>query len=452
MKQVYRFALFVLCISSTIVSIAQHSISGTIRNLDAGTLYLEAYTGLKTLLIDSLKLQNGSFVFDGQLPQGMYRLTDKDAFELEFLSVEKPIRFVMLDAADLGSVQFFDDPDNEMWTAYLSERQSFRQASKSLRVILQNYDPKTKFYYQTKEEYCTVTDHYQKLADSLVDSQKSYAARLIRTDRELPIDLNMNAEKQSEWLAQNFFRDVDFSDLSLINTNVLTTKMLDFLVLYQNMDAYSSNSDLAFVVALDKIFSLAKLNPKMYDFVMEYMLEGFSKLGLSDIVDYLLNYPQLYEGDITMEQYKVLDSITNPYQKVRVGVMAPNISGITIDSHAYNLYASSAPYTVVFFWSTECDFCHDFMRDLKLFLDKNTDIDLVTIALADKLKDVESHIRKMKISGYHFYDDLRWEGPMFKDYHVFSTPTIFILDTQKHIVSKPRDWKEFLNFFTDGDE
>ena len=57
-------------------------------------------------------------------------------------------------------------------------------------------------------------------------------------------------------------------------------------------------------------------------------------------------------------------------------------------------------------------------------------------------KEVEAAVKKMRLPGYHFYDDSRWEGKAFLDYHVFSTPTVFLLDKEKNIVCKPYDWSE----------
>ena len=51
-------------------------------------------------------------------------------------------------------------------------------------------------------------------------------------------------------------------------------------------------------------------------------------------------------------------------------------------------------------------------------------------------------VKKMRLPGYHFYNELRWEGKAFMDYHVTSTPTVFVLDENKMIVCKPYDWED----------
>ena len=71
-----------------------------------------------------------------------------------------------------------------------------------------------------------------------------------------------------------------------------------------------------------------------------------------------------------------------------------------------------------------------------------SDYELVTFALADSLAEVRESLEKLRLPGYHFYDEKRWDGKAFLDFHVTSTPTVFVLDKEKTIVCKPYDWAE----------
>ncbi len=171
-------------------------------------------------------------------------------------------------------------------------------------------------------------------------------------------------------------------------------------------------------------------------------------MGRDRVTDYLLNYPQLAEGEITMEEGLRLDSITEPYQKVKVGAKAPDYSGVTVDGEAYHLYDSKAERIIVFFWSTDCEYCHDFLVHIRKNLNLKSDFELVTFALAENQDEVAKTVKKMRLPGYHFYDALRWDSKAFLDYHITSTPTVFVLDAERTIVCKPYDWyelKEWLN-------
>ena len=150
----------------------------------------------------------------------------------------------------------------------------------------------------------------------------------------------------------------------------------------------------------------------------------------------------LFEGEVSIDEGLRLDSITEPYQLVKVGAKAPNVTGVTIDGKYYDLYASSAESIIVVFWSTDCEYCHDFLVQIRKHLDLQTDFELVTFALAENEGEVKQAVKKMRLPGYHFYDELRWDNKAFLDYHITSTPTVFVLDENKTIVCKPYDWQD----------
>lgn len=237
-----------------------------------------------------------------------------------------------------------------------------------------------------------------------------------------------------------YWDGVDFADTTLIGSKVLDDKMVEFFFSFTDGD--EQRFDSLSIKGLGVLLGKAKTQMKMYEYVLGFALNGYAKMGRDAVTDYLLNYPQIFEGEITKEQGMRLDSITEPYQKVRVGVVAPNYSGTTIDNKDYNIYESDAQHVIVVFWSTDCEYCHDFLTQIRKHLDLKSDFELVTFALADDKEEVARQVKKMRLTGYHFYDDLRWESKAFLDYHITSTPTVFVLDENKTIVCKPYDWYE----------
>ena len=239
---------------------------------------------------------------------------------------------------------------------------------------------------------------------------------------------------------QRYWDDVDFSDTTLIASETMSAKLVDFFFSFTDGD--EQRFDSLSVAGLGVVLDKAKVNMRMYEYILEFALNGFANMGRDHVTDYLLNYPQLAEGEINIEEGLRLDSITEPYQKVRVGVKAPDFFGITIDDKVYAIFASGAKYILVVFWSTDCEYCHDFLVQIRKNLDLKSDFELVTFALADNEEDVKKAVKKMRLPGYHFYDELRWDSEAFLSYHVTSTPTVFVLDENKTIVCKPYDWKE----------
>ena len=240
---------------------------------------------------------------------------------------------------------------------------------------------------------------------------------------------------------ENVWDDVDFTDTALVASESFQNRMLEQLFnLTESGDMHRFDS--LSMATIGNLLEKAKVNMRVYEYILEFMLNGYSNFGREQVVDYLLNYPMLFEGEVQVEEGMRLDSITEPYQKVRVGAKAPDVSGITIDGRPYRLYDSKAEKVIVVFWSTDCEYCHDFMVAIRKNLDLKFDFELVTFALAEDESDAIRSVKKMRLDGYHFYDDLRWECKPFLDYHITSTPTVFVLDKDRMIVCKPYDWYE----------
>ena len=238
----------------------------------------------------------------------------------------------------------------------------------------------------------------------------------------------------------DYWKDTDFSDTTLISSKAFTDQLVGFF--YSFTDGDEQRFDCLSITGLGLVLDKAKVNMRVYEFVLEFALNGYSAMGRDRVTDYLLNYPKLAEGEISMEEGLRLDSITEPYQKVKVGAKVPDFSGVAIDGKPYHLYDSKAKNIIVVFWSTDCEYCHDFLVQMRKNLDLKSDFELVTFALAEDKDDVTQTVKKMRLPGYHFYDDLRWEGKAFLDFHVTSTPTVFLVDADKTIVCKPYDWHE----------
>ena len=235
--------------------------------------------------------------------------------------------------------------------------------------------------------------------------------------------------------------DVDFKDTALISSQAFSAKMVDYLF-RTTTDGDMKRFDSLSMISISNILERAKVNMRVYEYVLDFMLNGYTNMGRTQVVDYLLNYPMLSEGEVSVEEGHRLDSITEPYQLVKVGAKAPDIMGVGIEGEIYQLYWSEAKRILLVFWSTDCEYCHDFLTKIRRHLDLKSDYELVTFALADSQEEAAETVRQMRLPGHHFYDPLRWESKAFLDYHITSTPTVFLLDAEKNIVCKPYDWDE----------
>ena len=238
-----------------------------------------------------------------------------------------------------------------------------------------------------------------------------------------------------------FFQDFDFNDTALVHSEAFSKKLAEYIYQFHENQEFG-NHETAYILGLSPLFEKAKCNMRMYEFILDFMLNGFENLGLAGVSDYLLNFPALNENEITAEQGERLERIAEPYQKVKEGTFAPDIEGINSEGKPYHLNDSQAKYVLVVFWATGCEHCHDFLKQVRKKLDLNQTYELVTFAIADDEADWRENLKEMRLAGQHFFDEQRWGGKAFEDYHVTQAPTAFLIDENKIIVAKVYNWKE----------
>ena len=431
--------LMPLCIYS-------QTVSATFFNLPQQKVYLNAYTGFYMEVLDSVMMSQDKRVdFNTPLKQGMYELETEYGETLDFLYDNSAVKIIVKDFYDSASVEFINSQLNTDWNAYNIFKDQVLKSLEMLKPILRNYDKETEFYNTAKNEYNSLQDKFISFTDSLM-THDNYASKLIKVDRFLPLNLDDDLDKQRDYLIVNFFNDVDFNDLSLIPTNVIANKTLDFLSILQTSEQDHDQRIMSLILGIDNVLHRATVNYEMYKYLFQFLIEGFNELGYEDIVDYMSRVPYSEEVDCTEEQYNELLSIVEFNSRVRLGSIAENISGKTIFNEDFDMYSIDNDFTIVYFWSYTCDHCRYTLKHLKNFLDENNNFSLVAVSVKGDLRKIKNLVKKEKIDGYFYHDGLEWDSPVISDYAVTATPTFFLLDKDKKIIYKPFDFKELDDF------
>ena len=431
--------LMPLCIYS-------QTVSATFFNLPQQKVYLNTYTGFYMEVLDSVMMSQDKRVdFNTPLQRGMYELETEYGETLDFLYDDSAVKIIVKDFYDSASVEFINSQLNTDWNAYNIFKDQVLKSMEMLKPILRNYDKETEFYNTAKNEYNSLQDKFISFTDSLM-THDNYASKLIKVDRFLPLNLDDDLDKQRDYLIVNFFNDVDFNDLSLIPTNVIADKTLDFLSILQTSEQDHDQRIMSLILGIDNVLHRATVNYEMYKYLFQFLIEGFNELGYEDIVDYMSRVPYSEEVDCTEEQYNELLSIVEFNSRVRLGSIAKNISGKTIFNEDFDMYSIDNDFTIVYFWSYTCDHCRYTLKHLRNFLDENNNFSLVAVSVKGDLRKIKNLVKKEKIDGYFYHDGLEWDSPVISDYAVTATPTFFLLDKDKKIIYKPFDFKELADF------
>lgn len=442
-----RIKVLLICILYFLnVSLCAQTVSGTFYNVSPQMVYLNAYTGLYMETVDSVMMsEDGRVEFDNVGHKGMYQIETESGLYFDFLCDDEPVAFVLKNENNVVSVEFIRSWLNNDWHKYKNERASYDEKQQVLKQVLRNYDSNTSFYKEAKYEFEKNQTDFKNFTDSLI-SHGNYASKLISVDRPPFINTDDSFTKQREDMKTAFFEMVDFTDTTLIPTNVLTTKVIDYLSILQFQGQTPSEQEFSVILGIDNVMNLASVSYPMYRFVFEYLMIGFHELGFNAYLDYLMRMPYVEQLDADDVELEEIYDLAEKYSRVKIGIKAPEITGVDINNVEFGLYDIDNDYVILLFWSYSCAHCREIMKEMKYFLKENTDFTFLSVCVNGERKDIKKLIRKNGLKGYFYHDGLSWNSPVVNAYAVTATPSIFIIDKDKKIVAKPFGFEEINDF------
>ena len=166
------------------------------------------------------------------------------------------------------------------------------------------------------------------------------------------------------------------------------------------------------------------------------MITGFTEMGATLVVDYMMRMPYIEYLDATKEQRAELYDLAEQFNRVKIGSVAPDINALTIKGDTFSLHDAESQFFVILFWSYSCPHCREMLKELAS-LSKNDDVMIITVNVSGKKKKVNRLLRSLKVNGINICDGLGWESPIVGDFAVNMTPSLFVLDKDKKIVARP---------------
>lgn len=167
-------------------------------------------------------------------------------------------------------------------------------------------------------------------------------------------------------------------------------------------------------------------NPVHYTDFTGKLTYYLSQNGKDDYID-AISKIVLSSGKVT----EYLGSM-QVYLNSMVGMMAPNI----IFKNNGSLYDIQAERTLIIFWASWCPYCMEEITKVNAWAKEQLNIKVVAISLDDNNTEYEKAINELP-NLIHHTDLKKWNGQAVKDYHVYATPTIFLLDNKREILLKP---------------
>ena len=238
---------------------------------------------------------------------------------------------------------------------------------------------------------------------------------------------------------------IDFNDTTLVDTDFLKVTLAEYIDSAKNPELSAEKQMYNYILATDNVLKHCMSYP-MYKFVYQYLIYGFSELGVNQVVDYMVRLPYFEYLNADDEQTKEINDIAESFVRMKIGCQVPDIQSVTIENQKFDLYSIDKKYTVIVFWSYSCPHCRDLISKIGRFARENKDFAIVTVNVSGEFKKVRRLLKKVHLTEhYNLFELEGWRSEVVDNYAVDTTPSMFLLDKNKIIIAKPFDIEEIVN-------
>jgi thiol-disulfide isomerase/thioredoxin len=436
---------------------AQYTVNGTLTsNLDTDWVILYRIEASKqkfvknttikkdSVLIDDKKQAIGTFQFElpADAKVGSYRITYRTngASFVDFIFNKENVSFAFHPDYPEQTMLFSESEENIVYKNYLSEISVVQQKLDSLQITtIRNPE------LDLKSNYKTTLAKINSIHKEYIDLTKGmYVQPFIKaTLRANPLEIKSNGKEYMSNMTSTFFDNMDFSNETLMNSSFLVDRVTDY-VFYINYSDNLETQQKLYKKSIEKVFTKIE-NVVFKKNIIEFLIgqfEGARNLGM---IDFLFeNYYDKLPKSLQNEKFK---SEKLSLLASEVGRIAPDFSWKENGKNLKLSTLNEAKNYVLVFWSTSCSHCLREVPQLHKFLQDKTGIK--TVAFSLETSDFEWNHMKTTLPNWHHVLGLnKWENKTARIYNINSTPTYFVLDSNKKIIAKPENiegLKSFIN-------
>jgi peroxiredoxin len=449
----FRFALSFLFLSiSLTISAQEYKISGTVNGLDSADVYLMRITGDNRSIVDTAKSDyTGSFEFslEQDFPVGQYAVLPGPGQMVEIIFNKENIRFVATGTSGNDQVQIIESIENLIYYDYLNVKGMNLYKLDLLYPVLEYYPRSDKFYQTTLTKVKLLQNEITERGKTLVEENPTtFTAKLIEVDKPVFADPGLSQNQQNQFLKSHYFSDEDFMDTLLLNTNILTGKIISYLTLYQDQSMTQEVLEEQLVVAVDTILEKAFVNQPVYEFVVSFLIQGFEAIGFEKGLEHIANHNLVNELCVNTDRKKELENKIELIKRLAIGQHAPNFTFTDDQGNSLALDKIEADKTVIVFWASWCPHCTDVLPILKEFYnpDNTSQLEIIGISIDTDETSWKKALTENQFNWINISELKGWDSPIVELYGISATPTFFVLDKNKKIIGKPVNDKEVRMF------
>jgi thiol-disulfide isomerase/thioredoxin len=445
-----KFRLFVIFIFSC-YDISAQTISGNFSKLPNQTIKLEGFNGLKTYAVSSTTSdEKGSFKLNfSKSDYGVGYLISSDNKPLFVILSGENIEILGEALSNPETIKVTKGQENLFFEQYAKEHPRREQALSAWNYLEKIYISDSLFSSQKtpsqaiQDEKLRIKNEDKVFLSSLPSD--SYVKWFLPT-RKLVSSVSTIAQYRPEEIPETIeaFRKLDYSDQKLYKSGLFKDAIESHFWLLENSGNSLDNVFKEMKLSIDAMFVKLATNEKIFNEVTDYLFDLLEKHSLFQASEYLA-LKVLNEGSCTinsdlanqLETYRAMKkgNITSEIVFEQTNFANPNKTIIKLSE-------IKSKYTVVVFGASWCPKCNEELPEITKLYDKwkLNGVEVVFVALEEDKKSFMDFAKTFPFPSYS--DNKKWESKIVKDYYVFSTPTMFLIDNKREIILRPNSVKQ----------
>lgn len=397
-------------------------------------VYLTKQIGDKSKLIDSAEVIDRRFSFPRTTyTRGYYYLGISDSTALQIvLSPREAVADFEIDNAKTfpRNIKVRSSKENQGYYKYMHDIAPVNDQIQEINVQMQIFGKKLKGMTLAKERDQLIQQKSGMLTSHAKQNPQLYLSEVLAA-KEVK---GKTAEEQTNlYFTPNFFANKD-----LLGSDVFPQRISDFL------QYLTENKTRPYQVSCDFMLQKARVHPEVFDYTLNFLLESFHRMNRKVLFEYLVEKYVVQPDYAEFDMENHIAERVSLYQSLSIGRQAPNIY-IPGDDWLLSKVVDESPQNLVFFWETDCDYCHTAIKELKGAIKEKglSNLQVITVALDNDRSNWESEI-KPHTDWVHVSDFKGWDSPFAKNYQVARTPSFFLLDRDMKIRAKSHRLAEVL--------
>lgn len=448
-----KYILLYVALLSTLCGFSQ-TISGNLIQLANQEIKLEGFNGLKNYPISSAQIDE----------KGNFKLTysKADCGVGYLMSADDKPLFVILSGEDIElvgeaisyteTIKIRKGQENQWFEQYAQEHPRREQALSAWIYLEKIYAQDPLFSNKDipnkaiQNEKARINKEDKSFLTQL--PKDSYVSWFLPT-RKLVSSVSTVAQYRPEEIASTLtaFRNLDYSDERLYKSGLFKDAIENHFWLLENSGKSLDSVFIEMRISIDAMMEQLTKDEEKFNEVSDFLFDLLERHSLFQASEYLA-IKVLNETSCTINSD--LAKQLETYRAMKKGNMAPDIlfdvdhiaSGYLADSLPKKLSDIKSNYTVVVFGASWCPKCKEELPEIsKQYAKwKTHGVEVVFVSL-----DEDKAQFKTFAEGFPFLsicDYKKWESPIAKDYYVFATPTMFLLNNKREILLRPNSVKQ----------